>query len=477
VAAQNISWLWNDTASIQKAVRAWETGVVELTDELKKERNLTMNDYGTNVIAPIKWDLVEIIAEDAWLDMVKDKKIITKLTRGMWRSQRMLDIVWERAIKEAWEIDHILAENEWQKVWASVWTCLWWYDEIEAAIYDWRNLNRIQKNVIDGKEFEDLSQEEKDKVVKKIFYIQKNVHPFTSLTKSLPSTQMYHLLAKYGMTWWSRASGEACAAWPHAVANWYDQITMWRRKLMMVGWVESSISNSGLGKFWKMWALSKAINISDKDNKVQIDDVMKASRPFQQWRDGFVMWEGANMIVLEDMESAIERSATILCEVLWYWTSSDPSHVTAPNKDGKYAAMAIDEALVTSGITPDQVDAIIMHGTSTPKWDLAETNAVKRVFWTTIPKLISAKWGTGHLLWASWTDAIVQAVHMMLGQYVPPTANLERLDNDISDVMWEDSKQFVMWETLYDMKVEYVIVNSFWFWWTNISVLLKRWVA
>jgi 3-oxoacyl-[acyl-carrier-protein] synthase II len=194
----------------------------------------------------------------------------------------------------------------------------------------------------------------------------------------------------------------------------------------------------------------------------------KASRPWDKDRDGFVMGEGAGIVVLEEYEHAKKRGAKIYAEVAGYGMSADAYHITAPHEDGLGASKAMDFALSDAGVSADVVDYINAHGTSTPLGDVAETKAVKRTFGEHAKKLAvsSTKSQLGHLLGASGG---VEAVITSLAVYrnlLPPTINLDNPDA-------ECDLDFVPHKAR-DRKVDYAMSNSFGFGGHNASLLLKK---
>ncbi|MFM7161540.1 MAG: beta-ketoacyl-[acyl-carrier-protein] synthase family protein, partial [Planctomycetaceae bacterium] len=194
-----------------------------------------------------------------------------------------------------------------------------------------------------------------------------------------------------------------------------------RADVMITGGSEAAITPMGLSGFARMSALS-----------TRNDAPHRASRPFDRDRDGFVMSEGAGMVVLEEYEHARRRGAAILAEVVGYGLSADGSHMTAPDPEGRGAARAMQFALQDAGLNPGQIDYINAHGTSTPLGDKAETVAIKSVFNGESRRVAvsSTKSQLGHLLGASGGVEFVVSVLALQGQVMPPTINLENPDPD-----------------------------------------------
>jgi 3-oxoacyl-[acyl-carrier-protein] synthase II len=227
--------------------------------------------------------------------------------------------------------------------------------------------------------------------------------------------------------------------------------------VMIAGGSEAALCELGMATFCAARALS-----------TRNDDPTHASRPWDKDRDGFVMSEGAGVVILEEYEHAKRRGARIYAELVGYGMSGDGCHITAPEPEGKGASLAMTLALRDGGVSPDRVDYINAHGTSTPLGDLAETKAVKSTFGPHARKLAisSTKSHLGHLLGASGgVEAVITslAVHHNL---VPPTINLESPDAEC-DLDYVPGKAR-------DRRIEYAMSNSFGFGGHNASLLLKK---
>ena len=190
---------------------------------------------------------------------------------------------------------------------------------------------------------------------------------------------------------------------------------------MITGGTEAAMTPMGLSGFQNMKALSR-----------RNDEPAAASRPFDADRDGFVLSEGAGILVLEELEHAKARGAEIYCEVLGFGASGDAGHITQPDEEGTGAAQAMSSALKDAGLPPDAVDYINAHGTSTPLGDKAETQAIKNVFDDHAKQLSisSTKSQLGHSLGASGGIELVLTVKALRHRVVPPTINLETPDPD-----------------------------------------------
>jgi len=226
---------------------------------------------------------------------------------------------------------------------------------------------------------------------------------------------------------------------------------------MIAGGTESTITPLGIGGFNVMKALS-----------TRNDDPTAASRPFDKNRDGFVMAEGAGILILEEYESAKKRGAKIYAEISGYGLTGDAHHLTAPAPGGEGAARCIKMALSTAGISPDQVDYINAHGTSTHFNDLYETMAIKSVLGSHASKVLvsSTKSMTGHALGAAGGIEAVYALLAMERGVVPPTINYEEPDPECDlDYVPNEARKA-------DVKV--ALSNSFGFGGTNATLLFKK---
>ena len=253
------------------------------------------------------------------------------------------------------------------------------------------------------------------------------------------------------------ATCTACTTGAHAIGDSFKIIQRGDADLMIAGGSEGCITPLGIGGFCAMRALS-----------TRNEEPERASRPFDKERDGFVMGEGSGILVLESLESAINRGARIYCEIVGYGMTSDAFHITAPSEDGDGAIRVMEVTMRDGGIRPEQVDYINAHGTSTPFNDRAESMAIKKVFGEHAYKLAisSTKSMTGHLLGAAGglEAAIVGlAIHH---EIAPPTINLDNPDEgcDLDYVPHRSRK----------MRINYALSNSFGFGGTNGALLFKR---
>ena len=253
------------------------------------------------------------------------------------------------------------------------------------------------------------------------------------------------------------ATCTACSASAHAVGDAFETIRRGAADVMVAGGSEAAITPMGVGGFAAMRALS-----------TRNDEPTRACRPFDRERDGFIIGEGAGVIILEEHHRAISRGATVYAELVGYGMSADAFHVTAPADDGDGAQRVMRAAMNQAGITPDQVDYINAHGTSTPFNDRIETLAIKQCFGAHAHKLAvsSTKSMTGHLLGAAGgleAGIIALAVREQL---IPPTVNLEHPD-PVCDLDYVPNVKR-------PAAIEYALSNSFGFGGTNASLLFKR---
>ncbi len=269
-----------------------------------------------------------------------------------------------------------------------------------------------------------------------------------------------HVSIRFGAKGPNLATCTACTASAHAIGESFEIIRRGDADTMIAGGSEMAITPMGVGGFAAMRALS-----------TRNDEPTRASRPFDKDRDGFVIGEGAGIVILEELETAKARGAQIYCEVVGYGLSSDAYHLTGQPPDADGAVRSMQMALRKAGITPDKVDYINAHGTSTPINDPTETLAVKRTFGEHAHKLVmsSTKSMTGHLLGAAGgLEAGITALAVR-HQIAPPTANLDNPD-PACDLDYAP-------HTARPMTINYALSNSFGFGGTNGTLLVKRYDA
>ena len=261
----------------------------------------------------------------------------------------------------------------------------------------------------------------------------------------------------YGLKGPNLAIATACTTATHCVGDSARLIEYGDADIMIAGGAESTVTELTIGGFSAAKALS-----------TRNDDPATASRPWDVGRDGFVLGEGAGIVVLEEMEHAKKRGARIYAELAGFGMSADAHHITAPCEDGEGAARCILNALRNSGINTDQVDYVNAHGTSTPLGDIAETVAVKRCFGDHARKLAmsSTKSMTGHLLGAAGGVEAVYSALSIHHQVAPPTINIFEQDPQC-DLDYIPN-------TARNMKIEVALSNSFGFGGTNGTLVFRK---
>ena len=253
------------------------------------------------------------------------------------------------------------------------------------------------------------------------------------------------------------ATCSACATANHAIGEAWRAIKMGDAQVMFAGGAEAAVVSIGIGGFCAMKAMSR-----------RNDDPKRASRPFDKERDGFVMGEGAGVVVLEELEHAKQRGAKIYCEIVGYGNTADAYHLTAPSPDGEGAARCMKMALKTGGLDLEDVSYINAHGTSTPQGDACETQAIKAVFGQYAKKIAvsSTKGALGHMLGAAGgVEMSICALAIKHG-VVPPTINYQVPDPEC-DLDYVPN-------TARELKVNAVINNSFGFGGHNASIAAKK---
>jgi 3-oxoacyl-[acyl-carrier-protein] synthase II len=263
---------------------------------------------------------------------------------------------------------------------------------------------------------------------------------------------------KYGLMGPNHAVVTACSTGAHSIGDAARMIAMDDADIMLAGGAESTICPIGIAGFASARALSTSFN----------DDPEKASRPYDKDRDGFVMGEGAGVVVLEEYEHAKARGAKIYAEVVGYGLSGDAYHVTAPHPEGSGAFRSMEMAMRKSGLSLADIDYVNAHGTSTPLGDELELGAVRRLFGPSIStmSMSSTKSAIGHLLGGAGAVESIFCILALRDQIVPPTLNL---DNPSESCEGVDLVPHVAKER----KVKAVLNNSFGFGGTNASLVMK----
>jgi 3-oxoacyl-[acyl-carrier-protein] synthase II len=267
-----------------------------------------------------------------------------------------------------------------------------------------------------------------------------------------------HVSIRYGAKGPNSATATACSASAHSIGDAYKIIQRCAAEVMIAGGSEAAITPMGVGGFAAMRALS-----------TRNDEPERASRPFDAQRDGFIVGEGAGVLILESLEFAQQRGAPILAEIVGYGMSGDAYHITQPAEGGDGGYRVTMAALKDAKISADDVSYVNAHGTSTPIGDAIETTALKRVFGERAKKvpISSTKSMTGHLLGGAGGLEAGISVLALRDQILPPTVNYENPDPECDlDYVPNQARKAA---------VEYALSNSFGFGGTNASLIFKRW--
>ena len=290
------------------------------------------------------------------------------------------------------------------------------------------------------------------------FHINKSkISPFF-ITGRLINMAAGYTSIKYNLKGPNYSTVSACSSGAHAIGESVRLIQSGKMDIMLTGGAESAISPIGIEGFTACRALSTKYN----------NQPSKASRPFDEGRDGFVMGEGAGILILEEYEHAMQRNANIYCEISGYGVSADAYHYTLPEPNGDGAKRAMLDALNDAKITSELIDYINAHGTSTPAGDLIEIKAIQDVFKGTAKNISisSTKSQTGHLLGAAGAVEAAYSVLTIKNQTMPGSINIETpLEHKNIDIITNSSKQ---------NKIDYVLSNSFGFGGTNVSLIFRK---
>lgn len=273
----------------------------------------------------------------------------------------------------------------------------------------------------------------------------------------IPDIACGYISMKYGLKGPNYATVSACATASHAIGDAFRLIQYGDADVMVCGGAEAPITPMGLGGFNSMKALS-----------TRNDAPEKASRPFDLQRDGFVMGEGAGTLVLEEMEQAVKRGATILAELVGIGFTADAHHITAPPEGGEGAVRSMQRALRDANIRPEEVDYINVHGTSTPLGDISETIAIKTTFGEHVKdvNISSTKSMTGHLLGAAGAVEAIAVIMASHTDIIPPTINYEFPD-PACDLNYTPN-------VAQHRTVQYALSNTFGFGGHNASLIVKK---
>ncbi|MGD0289034.1 MAG: beta-ketoacyl-ACP synthase II [Candidatus Binataceae bacterium] len=283
----------------------------------------------------------------------------------------------------------------------------------------------------------------------------KRITPFF-IPKLISNLAPGQISIRYGARGANFSTTSACASGSHAIGEAYRMIRAGYLNAAITGGAEAAITSLGVGGFVAMRALS-----------TRNDNPTAASRPFDRERDGFVMAEGAASLILEEREGAIARGAKILAEIVGYATNADAYHITSPSPEGQGAAKCMRRCLEDGGLDPNEVDYINAHGTSTPQGDIAETQAIKKVFGEHAARIAvsSTKSMTGHTLGAAGAIESAYTVLAILNHAIPPTINYEYPDPECDlDYVPNRSRP---------ARIRLALKNSFGFGGTNTTVAFR----
>lgn len=260
---------------------------------------------------------------------------------------------------------------------------------------------------------------------------------------------------KYGAKGPNFATVSACATSAHSIGMSFRTIQYGDADVMICGGAEAAVTPLAIAGFSAMRALS-----------TRNDDPKTASRPYDLNRDGFVMGEGAGVLILEELEHAKKRGARIICELKGFGQSGDAFHISAPSDDGDGPMRVMKNVLKDSGLKPEEIDYINAHGTSTPHGDKVETLAVKRTFGEKPPAVSSSKSEFGHLLGAAGAVESIVCIHALLDNVLPPTINIQTPDPDCDLDYVPDTAR--------PRDLRNVLTNSFGFGGTNACLVFSR---
>ncbi|MGT2951279.1 beta-ketoacyl-[acyl-carrier-protein] synthase II [Streptococcus cuniculi] len=281
----------------------------------------------------------------------------------------------------------------------------------------------------------------------------KRIRPM-ALPKALPNMAAGNIAMQVGANGICKCVITACASSNDAIGEAFREIKFGFQDVILAGGAEAAITPFAIGGFQALTALSTT------------EDPLRASIPFDKDRNGFVMGEGAAVLVLESLEHAEKRGATILAEIVGYGNTCDAYHMTSPHPEGLGAIKAMKLALTEAGLAPEDIDYINAHGTSTPANEKGESQAIVAVFGTDTP-VSSTKSYTGHLLGAAGAIEAVAVMEAMRHSHAPKTAGTQALSEDIeADVIYGEGR---------DMEIRHAISNTFGFGGHNAVIAFKRW--
>lgn len=325
-------------------------------------------------------------------------------------------------------------------------------EALENAKLDMDQVDRDRTGVIVSSGIGGL-QELQDQIIRMHERGMKRIQPMF-IPKALSNMAAGNISLKLGARGVSKSVTTACASANDAIGEAFREIKYGMHDVMFAGGAEASITKIGIGGFNALTALSTT------------EDPARSAIPFDKDRNGFVMGEGAGVLVLESLEHAQKRGATILAEIIGYGANNDAYHMTTPTPDGSGAAKAMRLAINEAGITPEQVGYVNAHGTSTQANEKGESAAIVAVLGKNVP-VSSTKSFTGHLLGAAGGVEAIATIEAIRHGFLPMTAGTRELSDDIeADVIYGEGRK---------ADVEYAISNTFGFGGHNAVLAFKRW--
>lgn len=327
-------------------------------------------------------------------------------------------------------------------------------EALENAKLDMDTVDRDRTGVIVSSGIGGL-QEMQEQIIRMHEKGIKRIQPMF-IPKALSNMAAGNIALRIGARGVCKSITTACASSNDAIGEAFREIKFGYHDVILAGGAESTINEIGIGGFNALTALSTT------------EDPARSAIPFDKDRNGFVMGEGAGVLVLESIEHAQKRGATILAEVVGYGSNCDAYHQTTPTPDGSGAAKAIELAIKEAGISPEDVDYVNAHGTSTQANEKGESKAIVTVLGKDVP-VSSTKSFTGHLLGAAGAVEAVATIEAIRHNYIPMTAGTRELSEDIeANVVYGQGQE---------AELEYAISNTFGFGGHNAVLAFKRWEA
>jgi 3-oxoacyl-[acyl-carrier-protein] synthase II len=282
------------------------------------------------------------------------------------------------------------------------------------------------------------------------------------IPKAIPNIAAGLITIRWGLKGLSLAVSSACSSSSHALIMALDQIRLGRADIIISGGADADVTYTGIGGFNALHALS-----------TRNDSPHTASRPFSKSRDGFILSEGAGCLILEDYEHAKARGAKIYAELVGGALTSDAYHMTAPDPEGQGAESVMRMAIQDAHISPDAIDYINTHGTSTPLGDIAEVKAIKAVFGEHVyhMNLSSTKSMTGHMIGGTGAVEALASIMALREGIIPPTIN--HAEDDVDEEI--DTRINFTFNEAQKRNIHYALSNTFGFGGHNATLIFKKW--